>query len=207
MTDLGDLEYFLGMEVNQDLSAGTTSICQSKFAKDILDKFGMENSNPVKTPQEPVLKLTRLMYVDGRKHDETMANVPFRNDVGCLIYLMVDTHPDLAAEVGVLSQFSADPCPAYWQALMRIFRYIQGTKTYGIEYQATINNKLHGFSDADWAGDVERRRSTSGYAFVLSNGCVSWRRKKQCTVAISSTEEEYMAVTKYTQEVIWMKGL
>ena len=89
MTDLGDLKYFLGIEFDQDLSAGTISIRQSKFAKDILEKFGMENSNPVKTPQEPGLKLTRSMCADGCKHAETMANVPYRNAIGCLMYLMV----------------------------------------------------------------------------------------------------------------------
>ena len=206
MTDLGDLKYFLGMEVQQDHTSGTTSICQSKFAKDILEKFGMENSNPVKTPQEPGLKLKRSMCVNGCKHNETMANVPFRNAVGCLMYLMVGTRPDLAAAVGVLSQFSADPCPTHWQALKRVFRYIQGTRSYGIEYQATSNDKLHGYSDADWAGDIEDRRSTSGYAFELNNGCVSWRSKKQSTVALSSTEAEYMALTEAAQEAIWLKA-
>uniref|UniRef100_A0AAV1UU28 Polyprotein n=1 Tax=Peronospora matthiolae TaxID=2874970 RepID=A0AAV1UU28_9STRA len=136
-----------------------------------------------------------------------MANVPFRNAVGCLMYLMVGTRPDLAAAVGVLSQFSADPCPTHWQALKRVLRYIQGTREYGIEYQATNNDKLHGYSDADWAGDVEARRSTSGYTFILNNGYVSWRSKKQSTVALSSTEAEYMALTEAAQEAIWLKAL
>uniref|UniRef100_A0AAV1T564 Polyprotein n=1 Tax=Peronospora matthiolae TaxID=2874970 RepID=A0AAV1T564_9STRA len=147
------------------------------------------------------------MCVDGCKHEETMANVPFRNAVGCLMYLMVGTRPDLAAAVGVLSQFSADPCPTHWQALKRVLRYIQGTKEYVIEYQATNNDKLHGYSDADWAGDVESRRSTSGYTFILNNGCVSWRSKKQSTVALSSTEAEYMALSEAAQEAIWLKAL
>ena len=99
MTDLGDLKYFLRMKANQDLSAGTTLICQSKLAKDILDKFDMESSNTVETPQETGLKLTKLMCVDGCKHDETMVNLPFRNALGCLMYPMVGTRPDLAVAV------------------------------------------------------------------------------------------------------------
>ncbi|GMF60389.1 unnamed protein product [Phytophthora fragariaefolia] len=94
----------------------------------------MEKSNPVKTPQDPGLKLIKAMCEGGCKHDETMVNVPYRNAVGCLMYLMVGTRPDLAAAVGVLSQFAADPCPTHWQALKRVFRYIQGTKTHGIEF-------------------------------------------------------------------------
>uniref|UniRef100_A0AAV1T0V2 CCHC-type domain-containing protein n=1 Tax=Peronospora matthiolae TaxID=2874970 RepID=A0AAV1T0V2_9STRA len=175
-------------------------------AKDILEKFGMENSNPVKTPQEPGLKLTRSMCADGCKHAETMANVPYRNAIGCLMYLMVGTRPDIAVAVGVLSQFAAEPCPTHWQALKRVFRFIQGTRTYGIEFQATSDDKLQGYSDADWAGDVEARRSTSGYAFVMNNGCISWRSKKQSIVALSSTEAEYMALTEAVQEAIWLKA-
>ncbi|GMG39212.1 unnamed protein product [Aspergillus oryzae] len=206
MTDLGHLRYFLGMEIEQDLSAGRVSIRQTKFAKDILEKFGMEKSNPVKTPQDPGLKLTKAMCEGGCKHEETMAKVPYRNAVGCLMYLMVGTRPDLAAAVGVLSQFAADPCPTHWQALKRVFRYIQGTKTHGIEFYAANEEGLQGYSDADWAGDVETRRSTSGYAFMMNGGCISWRSKKQRTVALSSTEAEYMALTEATQEAIWLKA-
>ena len=130
------------MEIDQDTISGNVSVRQTKFAKDILVKYGMENSNPVKTPQEPGLKLTRSMCEEGCKHEDTMANVPYRNAVGCLMYFMVGTRPDLAAAVGVLSQFAADPCPIHWQALKRVFRYVQGTRTHGIEFQATSKDKL-----------------------------------------------------------------
>ena len=120
------------------------------------------------------------------------------------MYLMVGTRPDLAAAVGVLSQFAAYPCPTHWQALKRVFRYIQGTKTYGIEFTVDVDT-LQGYSDADWAGDTESRRSTSGYAFMMNGGCISWRSKKQRTVALSSTEAEYMALSEATQEAVWLK--
>ncbi|KAG2782680.1 hypothetical protein PC111_g24477 [Phytophthora cactorum] len=205
MTDMGQLKYFLGMEIEQDVATGKVSVRQTKFANDILEKFNMEKSNPVKTPQDPGLKLTKAMCEGGCKHDETMANVPYRNAVGCLMYLMVGTRPDLAAAVGVLSQFAADPCPTHWQALKRVFRYIQGTKTHGIEFQGSCEDGLQGYSDADWAGDIESRRSTSGYAFMMNGGCISWRSKKQRTVALSSTEAEYMALSEATQEAVWLK--
>ena len=144
------------------------------------------------------------MCEDGCNHSDTMANVPYRSAVGCLMYLMVGTRPDLAAAVGVLSQFAADPCPTHWQALKRVFRYIQGTKTYGIEFTVD-GDALQGYSDADWAGDTESRRSTSGYAFMMNGGCISWRSKKQRTVALSSTEAEYMALSEATQEEVWLK--
>ena len=114
---------------------------QTKFLKSILSNFGMQDSKPVKTPQDPGLKLTKVMCEGGCKHEQTMAKVPYRNAVGCLMYLMVGTRPDLAAAVGVLSQFAADPCPTHWQAVKRIFRYIQA---HGIKFQATSEEGLQG---------------------------------------------------------------
>ncbi|CAI5717429.1 unnamed protein product [Peronospora effusa] len=110
-----------------------------------------------------------------------------------------------AASVGVLSQFAADPCPTHWQALKRVLRYLQLTPTLGICFIGAGNGKLLGYSDADWAGDTDTRRSTSGYVFVLNNGCISWRSKKQRSVALSSTEAEYMALSEATQEATWLK--
>uniref|UniRef100_A0AAV1U3A9 Reverse transcriptase Ty1/copia-type domain-containing protein n=1 Tax=Peronospora matthiolae TaxID=2874970 RepID=A0AAV1U3A9_9STRA len=95
MTDMGKLKFFLGIEIERAESGGTLSLRQSKFAKDILEKFGMLNSNSVRSPQDPGLKLTKAMCERGCKHEETMTNFPYRNAVGCLMYLMVGTHPTL----------------------------------------------------------------------------------------------------------------
>ena len=89
---------------------------------------------------------------------------------------------------------------------MCVFRYLQATLTHGICFSGSGDGELIGYSDADWAGDIESRRSTSGYVFVLNGGCISWRSKKQRTVALSSTEAEYMALSEATQEAVWLKA-
>ena len=122
------------------------------------------------------------------------------------MYLMVVTRPDFAVAVGALRQFAADPCPTHWQTLKRVMRYLQATPTHGLDFSRDGIATLQGYSDADWAGDVETRRSTSGYAFMMNNGCISWRSKKQRTVALSSTEAEYMALTEAVQEAFWLKA-
>ena len=170
MTDMGQLKYFLGIEIEQNIKSGTLTMRQTKFACDILNKFHMENSKPARMPQDPELIPTKLMCEGGCKYSETMARVPYRNAIGCLMCLMVGTRPDLAAVVGVLSQFAADPCPKHWQALKRVSRYLQGTKLHGIKFQVASDSGLQGYSDADWAGDIASRKSTSGYAFLLSSG-------------------------------------
>ena len=93
----------------------------------------MENSKPVKTPQNLGLKLTKAMREGGCKLEETMENVPYRYAIGCLMYLIVGTRPNIAAAVRVLIQFAADTCPTHWQAIKRVFRYIQETKSHGIK--------------------------------------------------------------------------
>ena len=210
MSDLGELKFCLGMEIDRNHDVGTVSVRQSKFLQSILAKFGMQDCKPVKTPQDPGLHLTKSMCEGGCKHEESMINVPYRQAVGCLMYLMVATRPDLAAAVGVLSQFASDPCPTHWQAPKHVFRYLQSTPTLGLVFGKRDDDAqdggLHGFSDADWAGDHDSRRSTSGYVFVLNGGCVSWRSQKQRSVALSSTEAEYMALSEATQEAIWLKS-
>uniref|UniRef100_A0AAV1UB76 RxLR effector candidate protein n=1 Tax=Peronospora matthiolae TaxID=2874970 RepID=A0AAV1UB76_9STRA len=136
-----------------------------------------------------------------------MCNVPYRSAVGGIMYLMVATRPDLAAAVGSLSQFSSDPCPTHWQALKRVLRYLQATPNHGLEFTREEGSRICGYTDADWAGDIESRRSTSGYVFMMNGECISWKSQKQRTVALSSTEAEYMALSEATKEAVWLKVL
>ena len=131
----------------------------------------------------------------------------YQQAIGCLTYAATTTRPDIAAAVSVLSQYMSAPSEDHWSGIKRILRYIKGTTNYGLHFSSDGINNLSGYSDADWAGDTDTRRSTSGYTFHIGNALISWSSKKQATVAKSSTEAEYVALSIATQEAIWLRRL
>jgi hypothetical protein len=140
-----------------------------------------------------------------------MSHVPYASAVGNLMYAMVCTRPDIAHAVVFLRRYMSKLGKEHWTTVKRVFRYLRGTTSYGLCYQGRpILDRvvdIHGFVDADWAGDMDRRRSTSGYVFKLFGGATSWMRKRQAVVALSTTEAEYMAATHASKEAVWLQRL
>jgi hypothetical protein len=125
---------------------------------------------------------------------------------------MIGSRPDIAAAIGLVSQFAEDPRTSHLQAAKRIIQYLKGSVDLelclGVEEDNLKNEiKLVGYSDASWGNDLDTRKSTTGYIFYVSGGVVSWTSKKQNTVALSTTEAEYMALSHTTKEAIWLRGL
>lgn len=198
MTDLGILHYFLGMEIIQD--PYDIFLCQEKYAKDLLKRFHMSNCNPASTPMNTN---ERLVLDDGlEKADEK----EFRSIVGGLIYL---THSrlDIMFAVSLISRFMHKPSRQHMGAAKRVLRYIRGTLSFGLRYQKVSNCKLISYTDSDWAGCAYDRKSTSGYAHSLGSGVISWASKKQQTIALSSSEAEYMAATSAACQTVWLRRI
>ncbi|CAM8988175.1 unnamed protein product [Rhodiola kirilowii] len=130
----------------------------------------------------------------------------YRSIVGGLQYLTL-TRPDISFAVNKVCQFLHDPKSTHWSAVKRILRYVQGTIHHGLTIQPLLSCTLSAFSDSDWAGDIDDRRSTGGYAVFLGSNLIAWSAKKQTTVSRSSTESEYKAVADTTAEIIWIEGL
>uniref|UniRef100_A0A2N9GJC7 Integrase catalytic domain-containing protein n=1 Tax=Fagus sylvatica TaxID=28930 RepID=A0A2N9GJC7_FAGSY len=129
-------------------------------------------------------------------------------EVGCLMYAMVCTRPDLAHAVSTVSRYMANPGREHWNAVKWIFRYLKGTAEHGILFSRQPGtNSVVGYVDADYAGEVDDRRSTTGYVFTLSGGPICWKSTLQSIVAMSTTEAEYMAVAEAAKEALWLKGL
>ena len=197
MKDLGKLHHFLGIRVVQD--DNTVWLGQPLYVEKVLTRFGMQDANPISTPVDPSTKLAKAAESDEK--------FVYQSAVGCSLYLSTGTRPDIAFAVGNVAKFSSDPTRKHWTAVKRILRYLKGTEGYGLLYSASDQEDLHGFSDSDWAGDLEDRKSTSGYLFKLSGAPISWRSKKQTSVALFTAEAKYVALSSATQEVVWLRQL
>lgn len=168
MTDLGLMCYFLGIEVVQ--SAAGIFVSQKKYALEILSRFQMEECNAVCTPTSADLRLKRDL--NGKKVDATI----YKQIVGSLMYL-TSTRPDIMHAVSLISRYMENPTELHLLAAKRIFRYLKGTTDFGILYKKGAHKGLFGFSDSDYAGDEDDRKSTSGYVFMMGSGAVSWSSK------------------------------
>ena len=142
------------------------------------------------------------------KDDEPPADEKmYQAAIGSLNYAAIATRPDLSTAVGKLAQFMKNPSAEHWVAIKRVLRYVKGTLNLGLRFTYSESFKLVGYSDSDWAGCVDSRKSTSGYVFRVGNSTVSWSSKKQPVTALSSTEAEYIALCAAAQETVWLRNL
>jgi hypothetical protein len=170
-------------------------------------RFGMSTAKPIDTPSAANAHLSVAFAPKTAEEKEYMSRVPYASAVGSLMYAMVCTRPDLAHAVSVVSRFMGEPGKEHWQAVKRIFRYLRSTSDVGLIYGDDTQCLVTGYSDSDYAGDVDSRRSMTGYVFTLGGSVVSWKATLQPTVTLSTTEAEYMALTEAAKEGIWLKGL
>jgi hypothetical protein len=216
-TDEGEVKEYLGCEVIRDRAARTGKMVQAGYAERVLRTFGMWNCNPVLTPLDPNVRLTRRdspEVVDPRLHRR------MRSIVGCLSYLVNMTRPDLAFTYSQLSKFVQSPGPVHLAAAERALAYLRGTYNEGITYcdpGEDRRNKLTGWVDSDFAADPDTRKSMTGYLFSLNGGAVSWRSSRQGAVSwrssrqggvtLSSAEAEFVAASQAGQEAVYLRAL
>ena len=209
--DLGPSSYLLGIKIDYDRENRVRKLSQRQYIIDMLNRFRLSECNPVTTPMDPGTKLSKEMCPKSEEECEEMRNVPYMNAVGALMYLAIGTRPDIAYAVGKLAQYNSDPGRQHWQAVKHIFRYLKGTMDLKLTYSAITSpiasHPFITYSDSDHASCLDTRRSVGGYAVKVGTGAVSWSSKKQSTVALSSTEAEYIATVAAGKEMLWMHSL
>lgn len=206
ITDLGQLKNLLGINIQREGQTGKIRLSQKQYVEKLLKKFNMEDSKEVSTPMESSLKISKKMSSTTEEEKSEMKNRPYRELVGGLIYLANATRPDIAFAAAVLSRFCSNPGRNHWFIAKRVLRYLKATLNYGITYVKDSKN-LIAYSDSDWAGDIDDRKSCSGNVLMLSGGPISWKSKKQCSVALSTMEAEYAALSEVSREIVYIKRL
>jgi hypothetical protein len=220
MSDLGPVQQFLGIQIERDRQKRTLRIHQKPYIEAILKRFQMDNCNGVATPME-----TNLQLDPATDDASPIERIDYQRAIGSIMYAMLGTRPDLAFAVSSLSQYCINPGPQHAQAVQRVLRYLKRTLDYGITYGGPQNPAIQdvlrqeglskdltgitafGFTDSDWAGDRNSRKSTSGYLYNLYEGAISWKSAKQPIVATSSTEAEYIACTEAAKEGLWLRRI
>ena len=198
LKDLGELSYFLGIEVS-NLQNGL-HLSQAKYIADVLAKHDLVHCSPVPTPMSTGQYLTKASRTD-------IPNVSqYRSLVGALQHVTL-TRPEIAFTVNKLSQFLPNPKTSHWDACKRLLRYLKGTIHFGLQFYNCGAMQINCFSNSDWACDRDDRKSVAGFAVYLGSNLVSWSSKKQSTVSRSSTEAEYRALAHAASEVIWVQSL
>lgn len=199
--DLGEAKFFLGMEITRNPVDGTIKLSQARATRDLLSKFGMDEAKIKGTPMSTATRLTR-----GGSKEVDKTQVPYMELVGSLLYLASCTRPDIAQAVGALSRYMAHPTEHHWSTAKGVLRYLASTPDVGIVFKRG-GCTLVGYCDADYAGDIDTRRTTTGYVFLMGDGAVSWCSKLQPTVALSTAEAEYMAAASAVKEALWLRKL
>jgi hypothetical protein len=198
--DLGLADFFLGMEITCDRNNRTITLSQKRATQDLIQEFNMQTAKPRPTPLSIAEKPTR----EGEALDTS--TFPYASLVGGLLYIANCTRVDLSHCTGILSRFMSNPTKEHWRLTKAALAYQTGNSSRGITF-GTDDLKLRGFCDANLAGDLDTRRSTSGFIFTLGGGAVTWASKCQPTVACSTVEAEYMAAALATKEALWLRKL
>ncbi|GKA40987.1 retrovirus-related pol polyprotein from transposon TNT 1-94 [Tanacetum coccineum] len=209
MKELGPARKILGMEIVRDRGSRTLKVSQSGYVQKILNNYRMDNGKSVSVPLGAHFKVSLKDCPSNDWDVERMSKVPYANVVGSLMYLMVCTRPDIAYAVSIVSRYLANPSKNHWEAVKWILKYLKGTADVGLVYGRDQGKHVNvdGFVDADYAKDPDKGRSITEYVFMVHGCVVSWKATLQHVVALSTTEEEYMALTKAVKESIWLKGL
>ncbi|KAE8669377.1 putative LRR receptor-like serine/threonine-protein kinase [Hibiscus syriacus] len=181
--DLGSANKILGMQIHRD-----------------------RNCKPISIPVPINFKLSSSMSPSSEEERMEMSRVSYASAVGSLMFAIICTRPNIAQAVGVVSLYMENPGKEHWNTVNRILRYIKGTSNVALYYEGS-NLLINGYVDSDYAGDLDKSKSTTGYAFKVAGGVVSWVSKLQSVVATSTTEAEYVAVTQASKEAIWLKML
>ena len=203
ISDLGELHWYLGFEVQCDRAAWTISINQATYIDQMVAKFRLTNAKPVTMPMEPGAWYTKKQCPSSLWQITQMQNVPYAEVIGSVLWPVVISWLDCSYATLILSQFIQNPAKVHWEALKHVIIYLRSTKHYWLTFGRHTKPLATGYCDSDWASQAHHHLIL-GYSFHLVQGAVTWSSKKQYIIALLSTEAEYIMQTHTVKEALWL---
>ncbi|GJY80777.1 zinc finger, CCHC-type containing protein [Tanacetum coccineum] len=196
MKDMGEADVILGIRIKHESNG--IAISQSHYIEKVLKKFNYFDCTPVSTPMDTSEK---LMPNNG----QAVSQLEYSRVIGCLMYAMTCTRPDIAFVVGKLSRYTSNPGTQHWQAIQRVLKYLKKTMDYRLTYIG-YPSVLEGYTDASWISNTEDNSSTSGWVFLFGGGAISWASKKETCIIGLTMESEFVALATAGKEAEWLKN-
>ena len=213
-TDKGPISHFLNIQFTRNRDKRTIELSQARKIEKLLNDHQLDAADlktirkPRKTPACSNTKLTQQMCPQTDEEKTAMSRKPYRSILGQVLYIAITTRPDIATAASTCGKFAQNPGKAHWNALLRILSYLQGTQHLDLQLgSARKDIILTAYSDADWAGDLDNRKSRSGYVILCNNSVFIWSSKLQVCVALSSTEAEYIALSNAIRDIVWSRNM
>ena len=196
----------IGIEIFRDRSQGLLSLSQEGYINKILKRYKMEKCSAGITPIQKGDKFSKMQCPKNELERKEMERIPYASVVGSLNYVQTCTRPDINFAVGMLGRYQSNPGMDHWKAAKKVLRYLQGTKENMLTYRRSDQLEVIGYSDSDYAGCVDSRKSTFGYLFLLAGGAISWKSGKQSVIATSTMEAEFVACFEATIHALWLRN-
>ena len=204
MKDLGSAKHILDMKISRDKKNRKLWLFQESYIEKVLERFNMSKAKAVCSPLAGHLMLSSKQCPISEKDMKEMSKVPYVSVIGSLMYVMVCTRPNIGHAIGVVSRFLTNHRKVHWEAMKWILRYLRGTLRVCLCF-GSGESMLDGYTDLNMAGDVDSRKSISGFLMTFAGGVVSWQSKLQKCVALSIMEAEYISITEGCKEALWMR--
>ncbi|RVW58138.1 Retrovirus-related Pol polyprotein from transposon TNT 1-94 [Vitis vinifera] len=206
MKDLGNASFVLGIQKYRDNSRGILELSQKSYIDKVLSRFGMSNCAPGDTFVAKGDKFSLHQCSKNELEKKDMERFPYASTVGSLMYAQVCTHSNIAYIVGMLCRYLSNLGMDHWKKTKRVKRYLQRTKYYILTYRRSSHLEIVGYSNSDFAGCLNSRRSTSGYIFMLAGGAISWKSVKQTLIVSSTMEAKFIAYYEASKHGIWLQN-
>ena len=206
MKDMGEASYVIGIEIFRDRSQGLLGLSQKAYINKVLERFGMQNCSASVVPIQKGDKFSLNQCPKNELEHRHMENIPYASIVGSIMYAQTCTRPDISFVVGMLGRYQSNPGLDHWKAAKKVLRYLQGTKDHMLIYRRSNQLEVIGYSDSDYAGCIDTRKSTFGYIFLLVRRAISWKSAKQSVIAASTMETEFVACFEATIQGLWLRN-